>query len=196
MRTSLLLGSVVLLSSCTTQAPPPAESGFLGDIYQPGHLRPFDSTLKVKVGDPAPEFDLPGIDGRRVSLRRYRGRKNVVVSFVPSAFTPICSAQWPGYALVTDLFAKHDAVLLGITTDNVPSLHAWIHRMGGLPFPVLSDFWPHGATASRYGVLRGNGTTERALFVIDKQGRIRWIDVSDINQRPPLEDLAKALEGL
>ena len=79
------------------------------------------------------------------------------------------------------------------TTDNTPSQHAWTSLMGDLGFEVLSDFWPHGKTSSAYGVLRSDGTTERALFVIDKQGVIRWIDVHDINERPPLEELAAAL---
>jgi peroxiredoxin (alkyl hydroperoxide reductase subunit C) len=61
-------------------------------------------------------------------------------------------------------------------------------------FPVLSDFYPHGAVVSKYGVLRSDGVSERALFVIDKKGIIRYIDVHDINLRPPLEELIKALE--
>jgi peroxiredoxin (alkyl hydroperoxide reductase subunit C) len=68
--------------------------------------------------------------------------------------------------------------------------------MGQLWFPVLSDFWPHGAVAKRYGVLRSDGMSERALFVIDKKGFIRYIDVHDINKRPSFEDLAAALEKL
>ena len=68
--------------------------------------------------------------------------------------------------------------------------------MGKLWFTVLSDFWPHGAVAKRYGVLRSNGVSERALFIIDKKGIIRYIDVHDINKRPLLEDLVSALEKL
>jgi peroxiredoxin (alkyl hydroperoxide reductase subunit C) len=68
--------------------------------------------------------------------------------------------------------------------------------MGNLWFPVLSDFWPHGKVAASYGVLRSDGVSERALFVIDKKGIIRYIDVHDINKRPPLEDLVKELEKL
>jgi peroxiredoxin (alkyl hydroperoxide reductase subunit C) len=66
--------------------------------------------------------------------------------------------------------------------------------MGKLWFPVLSDFWPHGAVAQKYGVLRSNGVSERALFVINKKGILRYINVNDINKRPSLEDLIKALE--
>ena len=68
--------------------------------------------------------------------------------------------------------------------------------MGKLWFPVLSDFWPHGAVAKKYGVLRSDGVSERALFVIDKKGAIRYFDVHDINKRPHLEDLVSALEKL
>jgi peroxiredoxin (alkyl hydroperoxide reductase subunit C) len=165
-------------------------------IYNPGKLKPLDSKLKVKVGDLAPDFKLRAVNGGDISLRQFRGKKNVVISFVPAAFTPICSAQWPGYNLVLDLFQKHNAVLLGITTDNLPSLYAWTREMGDIRFDVLSDFYPHGAVASAFGVLRHDGTAERALFVIDKTGVIRYLDVHDINERPPLEALAAALEKL
>jgi peroxiredoxin (alkyl hydroperoxide reductase subunit C) len=165
-------------------------------IYNPGKLKPVDSKLKVKVGDLAPDFKLRAVNGGEISLKQFREKKNIVISFVPAAFTPVCSAQWPGYNLVQDLFQKHNAVLLGITTDNLPSLYAWTREMGDIRFDVLSDFYPHGAVAGAYGVLRRDGTAERALFVIDKQGVIRYIDVHDINQRPPLEDLAAALDKL
>ena len=165
-------------------------------IYDPGPLKPNDSRLKVKVGKRAPDFELPSVGGEPVRLSQFRGEKNIVISFVPAAFTPVCSAQWPGYNAAQTLFQRHDAILLGITVDNVATLHAWTREMGDLWFPVLSDFWPHGEVAKRYGVLRGDGTTERALFVIDKKGIIRMIDVHDINVRPPLEDLAAALAAL
>ena len=90
----------------------------------------------------------------------------------------------------------HNSILLGITVDNAPTLFAWTQQMGELWFEVLSDFWPHGATADRYGVLRTDGTSERALFVIDKKGIIRYIDVHDINQRPDFGVLMKELEKL
>jgi len=175
----------------------PALSQPLKDmIYNPGVLKPVDSTLKVKVGDPAPDFTLPSVSGDQVSLSQYRGKKNVVISFVPAAFTPVCSDQWPGYNMARGLFEEHDAVLLGITVDNIPTLFAWTHEMGQLWFPVLSDFWPHGAVASKFGLLRSDGVSERALIFIDKDGIIRDILVSDINQRPDLERCAIGLEKL
>ncbi len=169
---------------------------FADKIYPVGKLKPVDSHLKVKVGDTAPDFELPSLSGERVRLSHFRGRKNVVLSFVPAAWTPVCSDQWPGYNLARPLFAASDAVVIGISVDNVPTLYAWTREMGGLWFPVLSDFWPHGAVAARYGVLRSDGVAERALFVIDKKGVIRYIDVHDINVRPKLEVLMRALQRL
>ncbi|OGP63483.1 MAG: alkyl hydroperoxide reductase [Deltaproteobacteria bacterium RBG_13_47_9] len=169
---------------------------FKENIYNVGTLKPIDSFPKLKVGDQAPNFTLPAIAGDKISLNQYRGKKNVVLSFVPAAWTPVCSDQWPGYNIVKDIFDQNDAILLGMTVDNIPTLFAWTNQMGKLWFPVLSDFWPHGAVAKRYGVLRSNGTSERALFVIDKKGIIRYIDIHDINQRPALEDLVRALEKL
>ncbi len=173
-----------------------ASEMFKDYIYQPGSLKPIDSKPKLKVGDKAPDFTLPSITGETISLSQYIGKKNVVISFVPAAWTPVCSDQWPGYNLVKDIFDQYDATLLGITVDNIPTLYAWTRPMGDIWFPVLSDFWPHGKVAKKYGVLRSNGVSERALFVIDKKGIIRYIDVHDINKRPLLEDLVKELEKL
>ena len=173
-----------------------ASAAFKENIYNPGQLKAIDSELKVKIGDPAPEFTLHSVSGDKVALSQYRGKKNVVISFVPAAWTPVCSDQWPGYNIVKDMFDMNDAVLLGITVDNIPTLYAWTKQMGKLWFPVLSDFWPHGEVADRYGVLRSGGVSERALFYIDKKGIIRDIQVSDINKRPDLEYCATVLEKM
>jgi peroxiredoxin len=165
-------------------------------LYDPGRLKAVDSMLNVKIGDHAPDFALPSLSGERVSLSQFEGTHNVVISFVPAAWTPVCSDQWPGYNIAKDLFDRYHAVLLGITVDNLPTLFAWTRQMGDLWFPVLSDFWPHGEAASRFGVLRTDGTAERALFVIDKSGIIRSILVSDINRRPDLKDLVDALKAI
>lgn len=173
-----------------------ASDAYKNNIYNPGRLKPVDSVLKVQVGQKAPDFTLKAVSGKTVSLHEFRGRNNVVISFVPAAWTPVCSDQWPGYNIVQDIFENHDAVLLGITVDNIPTLFSWTNQMGKLWFDVLSDFWPHGAAAEKFGVLRSDGQTERALFVIDKKGIIRYIDVHDINQRPLLEKLVQELEKL
>ncbi|MBN1636766.1 MAG: peroxiredoxin [Deltaproteobacteria bacterium] len=188
----LLLAGVFVLSQNISAVSQALE----GSIYQVGKLKPIDSVLKVKVGDTAPDFTLQAVAGGGVTLSEYAGKKNVVISFVPAAWTPVCSDQWPGYNIVKDLFDANDAILLGITVDNIPTLFAWTSRMGELWFPVLSDFWPHGAVADTYGVLRTDGTAERAIIIVDKKGIIRYIDVHDINERPLLESIVKAFQKL
>ncbi len=166
-------------------------------IYDPGKLKPTNTPVKkLNVGDKAPEFELKDLLGKTVSLRQFLGNKNVVLSFVPAAWTPVCSRQWPGYNIAKEFFDENDAVIVGITVDNKPTLYAWTKQMGDLWFPVVSDFWPHGAVAEKYGVLRADGVAERALFVIDKKGIIRYMDVHDINTMPRLEDLVGALRKL
>jgi len=191
---SFIIGFMAVFTTFSTAYS--ASEAYKDSIYQPGTLKPVDSVPKLKVGDTAPDFTLPSVYGEKVSLSQYSGKKNVVISFVPAAWTPVCSDQWPGYNIVKDLFDKYDTILLGITVDNIPTLYAWTKQMGKLWFPVLSDFWPHGAVADKYGVLRSNGVSERALFVIDKNGIIRYIDVHDINTRPRLEVLMNELEKL
>ena len=166
------------------------------NVYYPGKLKPRDSTLKVKAGQPAPDFTLPAVSGKKVSLSDFRGKINVVISFVPAAFTPVCSDQWPGYNIVKEMFEDSDAILLGITVDNIPTLHAWTRQMGKVWFEVLSDFWPHGSVAEEYGVLRSDCLSERALFFIDKQGIISAILVMDINRKPDIGACATELKKL
>lgn len=186
-----LISVMVLCGPCLGANP-----AMEGMLYDPGHLKPVDSELTVKIGDPAPVFSLPSLKNGTVSIKDYLGRRNVILSFVPAAWTPVCSDQWPGYNIARDLFEQYDAIVLGITVDNLPTLFAWTRQMGDLWFPVLSDFWPHGETARRYGVLRTDGTAERALFIIDKAGIIQFILVSDINRRPDLGAIVEALKTI
>ena len=174
--------------------------GVQDNISPATKLKPRDSVLTLKVGDKAPDFALPSLAGLRIPLSEYLVNKNVVISFIPAAWTPVCSAQWPIYNHAKEIFARNDTMLLGIAVDNSPSLLSWTKNMCSVDktlwFPVLSDFYPHGAVAKKYGVLRSDGLSERALFVIDKKGIIRYIDVHNINEYPPLEVLVKELEKL
>ena len=196
MRSFLIkLSAIAMLISGTSVPLFALSDAYKENIYQPGPLKPIDSTLKVKVGESAPDFTLPSLSGEMISLKHFQGKQNVVISFVPAAWTPVCSDQWPGYNIARGLFDQHDAILLGISVDNLPTLYSWTRQMGDLWFPVLSDFWPHGATAEKFGVLRSDGTAERALFIIDKAGILRFAKVEDINRRPNLEELIRALEN-
>jgi glutaredoxin len=77
-----------------------------------------------------------------------------------------------------------DTQVLGVSVDPLPTLKAWAESLGGIHYPLLSDFYPHGAIAARYGVLREEGNSERALFVVDKRGIVRYIDIHDIDEAP------------
>ena len=102
----------------------------------------------------------------------------------------------PSYEERLSEFERCNAQVLGISTDNVHSIDGWCVELGGLSYPVLSDFWPHGHVAIKYGVLREEGITERAIFVVDKEGVIRYIDIHDINEEPPLEPVFAVLREL
>jgi peroxiredoxin (alkyl hydroperoxide reductase subunit C) len=171
-------------------------SGFGNKIFDPGKLLPVDSQLMVQVGDMAPEFELPAVSGKSIALKSFRGKKNVLISFVPAAWTPVCSDQWPGYNITREIFEGADTIVLGISVDNIPTLFAWTGEMGTLWFDVLSDFWPHGDVSRRYGVLRSDGMADRALFLIDKTGRLRFVHVGDINVRPDLKMIVDELEKI
>ena len=89
-----------------------------------------------------------------------------------------------------------NAQVLGISVDHVPCLTAWAESLGDINYPLLSDFWPHGAVAEKYGVLHSKGYTERALFLIDKEGVIRYIDIHDIGDQPDNEVLLAELRRI
>ena len=93
-------------------------------------------------------------------------------------------------------FAGLDTQVLGISVDSVPCMTAWAKDLGGITYPLLSDFWPHGGVAQQFGVLRSEGFTERAIFVIDKQGVIRYVDVHDIDQQPSNDELRRVLRTI
>src|SRR6185369_5655935 len=102
----------------------------------------------------------------------------------------------PSYEEDLSEFERRNAQVLGISTDNVHSNEAWAKSMGGLSYPLLSDFWPHGKVSVDYSVLRNTGISERAIFVVDKQGIIRYIDIHDIGEVPPTDKIIEALDAL
>jgi len=149
----------------------------------------------LQPGTAAPDFSLQAKPGESLSLRDFRGRP-VVLVFYPADFSPVCGDQVELYNEISDEFAKHDAQLIGISVDSV-----WCHQAFGkarqLGFPLLADFEPKGAIARRYGVYRdGDGTTERALFVLDADGVIRWSYLSPIAENPGADGILAALEDL
>lgn len=103
----------------------------------------------------------------------------------------------PSYELDLHRFEGYSTQVLGISVDHIPCLKAWAESLGGISYPLLSDFWPHGAVATEYDVLISDaGKSERALFVVDKQGIIRYVDIHDIDEQPDNEELFKVLREL
>jgi peroxiredoxin len=154
-----------------------------------------NSPSALEPGTPAPNFTLPSGPGESMSLRNLRGRP-VILAFYPADWSPVCGDQVVLYNEILPIFEEYNAQLLGISVDGV-----WCHRAfaqaRNLRFPLLSDFEPKGAVARTYGVYREmDGTTERALFVIDAEGIIRWSYVSPIDTNPGADGILAALEAL
>ncbi len=146
-------------------------------------------------GIPAPDFQLNETPDQKLSLKDLRG-KNVVLAFYPADWSPVCGDQMALYNEIFTDFEDRDAELLGISVDG-----AWCHaafvKNRGLRFKLLADFEPKGAVAKAYGVYReGDGFTERALFIIDRGGVIRWSYCSPIGVNPGADGILDALDAL
>ena len=117
----------LVVAACLVFAAPSraTDDMFENCIFKLGMLEPLDSSVKVNVGDEAPDFTLPSITRGSVSLSQFKGQKNVVISFIPAAWSAVCSEQWPEYAMTDSVFAEYDAVVIGISVDNLPTLFAW-----------------------------------------------------------------------
>ena len=150
----------------------------------------------IPVGTLAPDFALPNQHRETVTLSGFRGRHHVVLAFHPLAFTPVCSAQMQSYEREKSQLDALDAHVLALSLDANPSKKAWADSLGGVSYDLLSDCHPHGKVASDYGVMREDGLSERAIFVVDKTGRIRWSRLYDIPDHPDPQDLFAALKAL
>jgi peroxiredoxin len=149
----------------------------------------------LPAGTAAPDFTLPATPDQSVTLSDFRGRP-VILAFYPEDWSPVCGDQMALYNEVLSEFRRYDAELLGISVDG-----AWCHlafaRDRKLAFPLLADFEPKGRVARLYGVYRAEqGITERALFVIDAGGIIRWSYVSPVAVNPGAGGILRALESL
>ena len=151
----------------------------------------------LQPGDDAPDFELRSHRGGTVRLSAFRGKKNVVLAFHPLAFTPVCASQMRAYESDSAGLDQHDAAVLGISIDPQPSKTAWAETLGSLSFDLLSDFHPHGEVAQKYGVFRQKeGFSERAVFIVDKAGKVAWARKYDIPEHPDNKDLLEALRNL
>jgi peroxiredoxin len=153
--------------------------------------------MALRAGDEAPDFELRSHRGGTVKLSDFKGKQNVVLGFHPLAFTPVCARQMTSYETNLPRFNAADTAVLGISIDPQPSKAAWAQSLGSLSFDLLSDTYPYGEVAQKYGVFRTKeGFSERAVFVIDKRGTIVWSKVYDIPQDPDPNEIFAALEKL
>jgi peroxiredoxin (alkyl hydroperoxide reductase subunit C) len=150
-------------------------------------------STKLKVGDAAPTWTLGGTDKHDVSLESFKGAKNVVLLFYPLDFSPVCSLQLPTYQTRKSEFDDRDTMLFGISTDSKWSHKAFSEQLG-LEFPLLSDY--QRKVSEAYGVLRPEGFTNRAVFVIDKAGVVRYIDITSPGEQPDQQEVLKVLATL
>ncbi|GHO55559.1 peroxiredoxin [Ktedonobacter sp. SOSP1-85] len=153
-------------------------------------------TKTLKVGDVAPDFTLKTEGKEDWRLSDFRGKKNVVLAFVPFAFSSVCSAQLPSYEADLERFKDYDTEVVSISMDSHFALEAWQKSMQ-TSFHHLSDFYPQGKVVDLYGIRHPAGMSERALFVVDKEGIIRYIEIQHApGEMPDNEDLFEALRKL
>ena len=150
-----------------------------------------NETRTLKVGDDAPEFELKDEKRQDFKLADQKG-KNVVLNFYPAAFSGVCSQQMPRIEEQKAMFGD-DTVVVGISVDGQWAQMAWKSQLG-IGFPLLSDFYPHGAVAEKYGVLLPVGVAERAVIGIDKDGKVAYINVNPILEVPDLTPCAIAFD--
>ena len=149
----------------------------------------------LEAGTKAPDFSLPSTPDQRVSLSDFRG-KLVVLAFYPADWSPVCGDQMALYNEVLGEFRKQKVQLLGISVDGV-WCHAAFTSDRKLHFPLLADFEPKGAVAKSYGAYREvEGVSERALFLIDGEGVVRWSYLSPIGVNPGADGIFDALDAL
>ena len=148
-------------------------------------------TRTLKVGDDAPDFQLKDMNRQDFKLADHRG-KYVVLNFFPAAFSGVCSLQMPRIQEQQAMFGE-DTVVVGISVDAAGANKVFAQQTG-IDFLLLSDFYPHGAVAEKYGVFLPVGVAERAVIGIDKDGKVRYINVNPIIEVPDLTPCAIAFD--
>ncbi len=152
--------------------------------------------MPATVGAPAPEFSLKDQDQKEVKLSDYRGTKRVVLIFYPLDWSTVCTKEHVCIVNEKKQFEQLDAQVLGLSVDSVWSHKAYADKMG-IQYPLLADFQPRGAVAAKYGVyLEDKGITGRAIFIIDRDGKLAWQKNYDIPVVPDISEVAKVLAGV
>lgn len=152
--------------------------------------------MAVVVGHDAPDFELRDQHGQPWRLSDFRGKRNVVIVFYPFSFTGVCRAELCELRDDITDFDNEDVELVAISVDSSPVHKRWAAEQG-YQFPILADFWPHGAVAQAYGVFDEKlGAARRGTFIIDRDGIIRWSTVNELRDARSLDDYRKALADI
>jgi peroxiredoxin len=152
--------------------------------------------VTITVGDPAPDFELVDQHRQAMRLSDHRGIRAVLLVFYPFAFSGVCTGELSGLRDRLGDFETDDATLMTISCDPVFTQRAFADR-DGLFFPLLSDYWPHGAVASAYGVFdESSGCPTRSSFLVDKDGIVRWVVHNEMGSARDLDAHAAAVRGI
>jgi peroxiredoxin len=151
--------------------------------------------MAVKVGDAAPDFTLKDNHGKDAHLGDFRGR-TVVLGFHPLAWTRVCAEQMQDLETNAGRFEKAAAIAFGISVDSTYCKKAWAESLDISKTRLLSDFWPHGDVARRYGIFDDKeGYSKRVTIVLDPEGTVRWMKVYPSSERPDVEEIVRAVEA-
>jgi peroxiredoxin len=152
--------------------------------------------MTISIGSVAPDFELSDQHGNKVSLSSFKGKKNVVLLFIPFAFTGTCTGELCAMRDDLSAFQNENVQLLALSCDSMYTQRIWAEKEG-YQFPVLSDFWPHGAVAQSYGIFdEARGCALRGTFIIDKEGVVRWQVVNGLGDARSNDDYKAALAAL
>jgi peroxiredoxin len=152
--------------------------------------------MTLSIGTAAPDFELNDQHGNKVSLSSFKGKKNVVLLFIPFAFTGTCTGELCAMRDDLSTFQNDNVELLAVSCDSMYTQRVFAEKEG-YNFPVLADFWPHGAVAQAYGIFdEARGCALRGTFVIDKEGIIRWSVVNGLGDARSNDDYKAALAAL
>jgi peroxiredoxin len=152
--------------------------------------------MAVEVGSKAPDFTLNDYNKQPVTLSGFQGEKNVLLVFYPFAFSGICTGELCQVRDEISTYADNDVQVIGVSVDTPFSLKAWAEQEG-YTFPLLSDFWPHGAVATEYGVFHEQaGLAVRGTFLIDKEGIVRFAEVNGPGEARDQDGWKKAIASL
>jgi peroxiredoxin len=157
----------------------------------------------LQPGDIALDFEIPVLIGgvkKQFRLSEHRGKQNLVLAFYPMNWESVSAQQMVAYQVEREKLLQRQAEVVAISVDHIMNATAWEREIGPFDFLLCSDFWPHGEVSREYGVLREHepwaGASERAIFVVDKAGRIAFGKIYPVNELPDLQETLHALRAV